>query len=149
METFPERGAVVNEQQLAECDEQDARERERFAVGSLVYLRTTSITRGYAGPLVGDLVPRTEHARELFETPSGWIWQQPVGASVRRPLLFEVTAIKPGCPLDCGSEAGPGYWGARYTLVCVEDDAFTPVSPVPAARLVLLDDIPASVPAAG
>lgn len=139
----------MNEQQLAECEAEDVRERERFAVGSLVYLRRAGFSRWHTEPLSGQLVEPTGPERELCETASGWIWREPLGHLVHRPHRFRVTAIEPGRQVDCGSDAGLGYWGARYTLVCLDNDVFTPLSPVPASQLVLLEEIPVPVPVAG
>lgn len=136
----------MDEQQLAECARADAEEMVRLAVGTLVYLRSGDVVRRNVEPLCGELVPLKELGRELFETSSGWRWRRPLGQMALRPHLFEVTGIEPGHPLDCGSTAGPGFWGARYTLVCVEKDVHTPLSPVPGSRLVRLDDVPASEP---
>lgn len=137
----------MDEQQLAECARSDAEQMARLAVGTLVYLRSGDPVRWSVEPLCGDLVPLKELGQELFETSSGWRWRRPLGGQAFRPRLFEVTGIEPGYPVDCGSTAGPGFWGARYTLVCVENDLHTPLSPLPGSRLVRLDDVPAPEPA--
>ncbi|MEU7480575.1 hypothetical protein AB0A63_31670 [Lentzea sp. NPDC042327] len=69
---------------------------------------------------------------------------RPSGGMASVPDVYEVDQVEPGYPLDCGSSEGPGYWGARYTLRNLSRPE-SPLGPltVPAAQLVLVDDVPA------
>ncbi|MGZ3140481.1 hypothetical protein ACVDFE_00390 [Lentzea chajnantorensis] len=99
----------MNEQQIEQLQAADAEEMTKWPVTTLVHLRTSQL----AGP-----------SREPLVTYNG------------APTVFEITEVVPGYPVDCDSEAGPGFWHARYMLRDLRFPDLDYRLEVPAARLI-------------